>query len=157
MYVFALVWGLGAFLDLADRQRFDEYMRERLPKLQLPQAKPGTQETSIFDFAINKKGAWELWSKLLTSYAYPENSTPDYSSILVPIVENVRVARLVELIAEQGHAVLLIGEQGSAKTVMMKAFMRRLDPDKFLSRSFNFSSATSPFQFQVTLFDMLLH
>jgi hypothetical protein len=43
---------------------------------------------------------------------------------------------------------------GSAKTVMMKAFMKKANPDHYLSRSFNFSSATSPYQFQVIWFSI---
>ena len=52
---------------------------------------------------------------------------------------------------KQQKAVLLIGEQGSAKTVMMKSFMRKANPEVYLNRSFNFSSATSPYQFQKTI------
>lgn len=88
---------------------------------------------------------------MVTNYVYPENSTPDYSSILVPIVDNVRIDYLIHTIAKQEKAVLLIGEQGSAKTVMMKAYMKKASPERHLSRSFNFSSATSPYQFQVRM------
>lgn len=90
---------------------------------------------------------------MVTNYVYPENSTPDYSNILVPIVDNVRVGYLIHTIAKQEKAVLLIGEQGSAKTVMMKAYMKKAPPERHLSRSFNFSSATSPYQFQVQRFN----
>lgn len=94
-------------------------------------------------------GKWEHWSRSVKDYKYPENSTPDYSSILVPIIENTRMDFLINTIAHQGKAVLLMGEQGSAKTVMIKAYMKRANADNFLGRSFNFSSATSPYQFQV--------
>lgn len=86
---------------------------------------------------------------MVANYTYPETTTPDYSSILVPIVDNVRIDFLIHTIAKQDKAVLLIGESGSAKTVMMKAYMKKASPELHLSRSFNFSSATSPFQFQV--------
>jgi len=70
---------------------------------------------------------------------------------LVPIPDNVKIDFLINLVVKQQKAVLLIGEQGSAKTVMMKSFMRKANPEVYLNRSFNFSSATSPYQFQKTI------
>lgn len=78
-----------------------------------------------------------------------ESSSSDYSQVLVPILESVRITYLIDIIATQEHPVLLIGEQGSGKTVMMKSYMRSAKPELYLNRSFNFSSATSPYQFQV--------
>lgn len=43
---------------------------------------------------------------------------------------------------------MLIGEQGTAKTVMIKAVMSKYDSDVQLSKAVNFSSATSPNLFQ---------
>lgn len=82
---------------------------------------------------------------------YPELSTPDYASILIPIPDNVRIDFLINIIVKQQKAVLLIGEQGTAKTVMMKSYMKRANPELYVIRSCNFSSATTPYQFQKTV------
>lgn len=43
----------------------------------------------------------------------------------------------------------MLGEQGTAKTVMIKSYMSRYDPVEHLSKSFNFSSASTPNMVQV--------
>lgn len=150
LYVFALVWSIGALLETPDRLKYNGYLRENFDTLDLPTSDRYLDAT-VFDFYVTDKGVWDTWTSIVTNYVYPEYSTPDYSNVLVPIPDNVRIQYLIDLIGCQDKAVLLIGEQGSAKTVMMKSYMKKANPDTTLSRSFNFSSATSPYQFQKTI------
>ncbi|KAK4873406.1 hypothetical protein RN001_015435 [Aquatica leii] len=151
IYVFALIWGLGSLLETQDRVKFDNFLKDQLPDLDLPVNNSKNLNATVFDYVVNTNGDWELWSKRVTNYIYPEMATPDYSNILIPITDNVRVDYLIDIISKQAKAVLLIGEQGSAKTVMIKAYMKKANSEVYLIRSFNFSSATSPYQFQKTI------
>ena len=145
LYVFALMWSVGALLELDDRSKMETFLVEQ-KQLKLPPVKEGE---TIFEYLVNENGQWQHWSSRVQVYAYPEDRVPEYASILVPNVDNVRTTFLVDTIAKQHKAVLLIGEQGTAKTVMIKGYASRYDPESHLFKSFNFSSASTPMLFQV--------
>lgn len=162
------MWGLGALLETMDRHKFNSYLNDNFNIiLDLPKSKEQIDAT-IFDFFITEEGIlnidyyqfllklinltlgeWEHWNVAMSTAAQAETFSSDYSQVLVPILESVRITYLINIIAIQEHPVLLIGEQGSGKTVMMKSNMKSAKPELYLNRSFNFSSATSPYQFQV--------
>ncbi|KAG8296786.1 hypothetical protein J6590_049813 [Homalodisca vitripennis] len=54
LYVFSLIWGMGALLELADRAKFDSFLKEKLTMLDLP--KSWISNTSVFDFVVSKEG-----------------------------------------------------------------------------------------------------
>ena len=94
-------------------------------------------------------GNWAHWDTKVTEYNYPTDHTPEYAQILVPMVDNVRADYLIDLIAKQNLGVLLIGEQGTAKTVMINGYMSQYNLEYHMEKSLNFSSATTPLMFQV--------
>ena len=105
-------------------------------------------DETLFEFLVSNTGDWVHWSTQIEEYIYPNDSVPEYASILVPNVDNIRTAFLIDVIAKQKKGVLLIGEQGTAKTVMIKGYMSMADPEEHLIKSLNFSSATTPNMFQ---------
>lgn len=167
VFLFALMWSLGAVLELDDRDKLEEFLLLHPSRLPWPIIK---QNESLFDFNASQ-GYWQHWSEKVEQFTYPDDSVLDYNSILVPNVDNVRSAFLLDLISRQKKAVLfignnthipmitkkyifnyfVIGEQGTAKTVMIKSYLSQYDPEFELSKSINFSSATSPNMFQVGL------
>lgn len=91
-------------------------------------------------------------SESVENYIYPPDSIPEYASILVPNVDNVCITFLIDTIATQNKAVLLIGEEGTAKTVMLKGYMSKYDNEVKLFKVVNFSYATTPNMYQVSLY-----
>nr|AAK60623.1 axonemal dynein heavy chain 8 long form [Mus musculus] len=150
LFVFGLMWSLGALLELDSREKLEVFLRGHGSKLNLPEIPKGSQQT-MYEFYVTDYGDWEHWNKRIQPYFYPTDSIPEYSSILVPNVDNIRTNFLIDTIAKQHKAVLLTGEQGTAKTVMVKAYLKKYDPEVQLSKSLNFSSATEPMMFQRTI------
>ncbi|XP_022805941.1 dynein heavy chain 5, axonemal-like [Stylophora pistillata] len=149
LYIFCVMWSVGALLELDDRAKMEEFARTNF-ELDLPLIAEGSQDT-MFEFLVNEGGEWEHWNTRVEEYIYPKDHNPDFLSILVPNVDNVRTDYLIQVVSNQGKAALLIGEQGTAKTVMIKGNMGKHDPERHLSKSFNFSSASTPLMFQRTI------
>ncbi|XP_069464857.1 dynein axonemal heavy chain 8 [Ambystoma mexicanum] len=150
LFVFALMWSLGALLELESREKLEAFLRSHESKLNLPELDPAQKQT-MFEFLVNETGKWENWGTQVQEYTYPSDSVPEYASILVPNVDNVRSQFLIDTIVKQDKAVLLTGEQGTAKTVMIKGYMKKYDAELKVSKSLNFSSATEPVMFQRTI------
>ncbi|XP_049585235.1 dynein axonemal heavy chain 5 [Syngnathus scovelli] len=151
LYAFAMMWSAGAVLELDDRKKMELWLRGNDHfHLNLPDIPPDSEDT-MFDYHVTTDGQWVHWNTRVEEYVYPSEIIPEYSSILVPNVDNVRTDFLIQTIAKQGKAVLLIGEQGTAKTVMIKSYMSKLHPETHMGKSMNFSSATTPLIFQRTV------
>ncbi|XP_071995855.1 dynein axonemal heavy chain 8 isoform X2 [Engystomops pustulosus] len=147
LFVFALMWSLGALLDVDSRERLEVFLRRHESKLDLPESDAGARQP-MFDFLVNEDGDWEHWSKRVPQYSYPSHYIPDYSSILVPHIGSVQTHFLMDIISKQQKAVLLTGEHGIGKTEMIKAYMRRYSAEAHVSKTLIFSAATQPVTFQ---------
>ncbi|XP_027535095.1 dynein heavy chain 5, axonemal-like isoform X3 [Neopelma chrysocephalum] len=117
LFIFAVMWSAGALLEPDDKMKMELFLRKHSAVKELPAV---NEEETMFEFGIDSCGQWEHWSKKVPEYIYPKDSVPEYTSILVPNVDSVRTDFLMHTIMRQGKAVLLIGEQGTAKTVMIK-------------------------------------
>ena len=146
LYIFSLMWSIGALRELDERAKMEAWMRENTD-LDMPKIEEGSKDT-IFEFKVDESGNWEHWSKHVEEYVYPKDSTPIYASILVPNVDNVRTDFLIHTIAKQSKGVLLIGEQGTAKTVIIKGYMSKYNIEEHIGKNLTFSSATTPGHFQ---------
>jgi dynein heavy chain len=150
LFVFTLMWSIGALLELDDRAKMEAFLRDKASHLAFPPVDSSVGDT-MFEYVVGENGEWEHWKTRVQEYKYPVDHKPEYASILVPNVDNVRTDFLVDTLAKQQKSVLLIGEQGTAKTVMVKGYCARYNPEEQLFKSLNFSSATTPYIFQRTI------
>ncbi|CAM4927444.1 unnamed protein product [Rotaria socialis] len=146
--VFSLMWSMGALLELNDRTKIEQYFINRndtdTPNNIL-------QGDSIFDYLVNDDGQWEHWSTHVESWQYPKDEKIDFASILVPNIDNVRISYLIKILSKQEKSVLLIGEPGTAKTVIITSYLKHYDSEQHLTRIINFSSITTSSLIQKTI------
>ncbi len=98
------MWSIGGFLELDDRAHLQEYILNNSDgnfHLDTPKLSIGSEDT-IFDYFVHEKtGLWRHWNTVVTEYLYPKDHDPEYASILVPNVDNVRTDFLIHTIAKQ--------------------------------------------------------
>jgi dynein heavy chain len=63
------------------------FMMTNVPELKYPQFNTNTLDT-VFEYFVNENGQWAHWNDRVPSYEYPSDSTPEYSSIIIPTVDN---------------------------------------------------------------------
>ncbi len=85
----------------------------------------------------------EHWSTRVEPWEYPKDEKIEFASILVPNIDNVRITYLINILSKQEKAVLLIGEPGTAKTVIITSYLKHYDSEQHLTRVINFSSITT--------------
>ncbi|KAI9544461.1 hypothetical protein NQZ68_001334 [Dissostichus eleginoides] len=98
LFVFCLMWSLGALLELQDREKLENFIQAHDSHIDVPQTQQGE---TMFEYMVNTNGEWCHWNNLVGEYIYPTDCVPDYASILVPNVDNTRTSFLLETIAKQ--------------------------------------------------------
>ncbi|KAJ3396765.1 Dynein heavy chain 5, axonemal [Lobulomyces angularis] len=150
LFIFSVIWSIGALLELDERKKLQVFMLEKCSGLKFPQLDPNSLDT-LYEYFVNENGQWSHWKEKVPGWIYPQDTTPEFSSIIIPTVDNVRTEFLMETITRQNKSVLLIGEPGTAKTVTMRKYLAKLNPDTHLFKNLSFSSATTPMIYQRTV------
>lgn len=88
------------------------------------------------------------WDTMVKDYIPPEITPQNYGSLLIPNVSSIRTDFLIDLVVKQSRSVLLMGEQGSAKTTMINAHTQKYNRETHVLMASNFSSTTTPQLFQ---------
>jgi dynein heavy chain len=85
------------------------------------------------------------WEEKVPAFEMPPDRK--FGSILVPTVDTVRYAWLVNQIMSLRKPALFCGDSGTAKTVTVNSCFKGLDQDKHTFLNINFSSRTTSYDF----------
>ena len=95
-------------------------------------------------------GGWVHWNTLVPEFGGLAIEMPSLSTVpLVPTVDTVRTEYFVDILARQGNQVMLVGDHGSAKSLVVRHYLSKKNPDAHLSKTVVFSSATTSATLQV--------
>ncbi|XP_072203968.1 dynein axonemal heavy chain 1 [Excalfactoria chinensis] len=158
-FVFALIWSVGATGDSQGRVAFSLWLREKMAKEKIQLLFP--EEGLVYDYKLtagfssseddlDEDVVWEVrWEKWLDPTA-KFTMVPDtnYCDIIVPTVNTVRMAYLLELLLINCKPVLCIGPTGTGKTLTITDKLLKSLPLKFISHFLTFSAQTSANQTQ---------
>eukprot|EP00928_Gymnodinium_smaydae_P048232 TRINITY_DN3222_c2_g2_i2.p1 TRINITY_DN3222_c2_g2~~TRINITY_DN3222_c2_g2_i2.p1 ORF type:complete len:3935 (+),score=1014.18 TRINITY_DN3222_c2_g2_i2:1731-11807(+) len=135
LFVFSMVWSLGAAVTEDSRQNFDAAVRE------LENIFPPSQ--TVFEYMFNfDKAEYTLWEEKLPNPYKPPDGQP-FHKVVVPTVDTIRnMYVLNNLNAKYFHS-LLVGQTGTGKTIAVQQAIAGLDDQVSTSLTINFSAMTS--------------
>ncbi|XP_044073688.1 dynein axonemal heavy chain 7 isoform X2 [Siniperca chuatsi] len=168
IFVFCLVWSVGASCDDSGRVKFDAVVREVLngPLSEETQARHGILATVeappkqlavplptegiVYQYRFIKEGPgrWELWTdELKTAPSICKDM--QFNEIIVPTENTVRYMALMELLVTHQKPTIFIGPTGTGKSVYITDFLlNQLQKDVYSPLFINFSAQTTAAQTQ---------
>ena len=154
--IFALCWSIGSLYEQENRRVFHEILKS-MCKAPIPELEG---EKTIFEYTIEGNN-WEPWKT--DEYLNLKNEISNFSQLLVPTMDSTRAIFLIEKVAavkidnssERTHPCLLLGDAGTAKTSTILLYKKLKFDEKKVLKRVNFSSATTPSNFQETCDDEL--
>ncbi|DAZ96773.1 TPA: hypothetical protein N0F65_005771 [Lagenidium giganteum] len=145
LFIFALVWSVGATTNDAGRQRFDSFLRgEMLANNCQPMMPVGG---TVYDYCYSMKDhKWVLWMDTITPYKIPANTS--FADIVVPTPDSVRNTFLLDSLTKVNKHVLMVGGTGTGKTVNITRYLMSLPAETIIPIPISFSAQTSANQTQ---------
>ena len=139
LFVFCIVWSLGAVIKLKDRKRFNKIIIDELSSVILP----SSLYESYFD---TEEFSFSLWDNIMKEYVPPKDGA--FSKILVPTTDTVKYTYLLKAFIDNKSPILFLGDQGTAKTVIVKNYLDSLNLENNLILNMNFSFRTNSLEIQ---------
>ena len=110
LFVFCVVWSLGATTDWEGRVKFNEQLKVLISKKGLELL------PNFYDFYYNEKTKnYEYWTNLSTGFEI--NSQQEYHEVIVPTADSQRSTFLTKLLLSNSNHVLISGPTGTGKTI----------------------------------------
>ncbi|NXM42418.1 DYH1 protein, partial [Gymnorhina tibicen] len=164
-FIFALIWSVGATGDAAGREAFSSWLRNKMAKERVRLLFP--EEGLVYDYKLDDAGLssteedmdeevvretpifqvhWEVWLDATAQFTMVPDT--NFCDIIVPTMNTVRMAYLLELLLTNYKPVLCIGPTGTGKTLTIADKLLKNLPNKYITHFLMFSARTSANQTQ---------
>ena len=96
-------------------------------------------EGEVFDYFCDyTKKEFKSWTEIITEFKY--NPNQPYFNILVPTNDTVKFKYILEKLIDGGFNVMLSGETGTGKSVIINEYLYSLNNERFVFSTLNFSA-----------------
>lgn len=120
LFLFALVWSIGASVDDRSRKHFDAFLRSELISNKFPWQIP--KGGSVYDYLFSMETKhWVKWMDI--SEPYQMDAKMEFNEIVVPTTDSVRNTYLLDLLLTREKHVLMVGNTGTGKTINISQYL----------------------------------
>ncbi|XP_075314376.1 dynein axonemal heavy chain 9 [Odontesthes bonariensis] len=147
-FVFAAVWAFGGALfqdQLVDyRVEFSKWWVAEFKTIKFP------SQGTVFDYYIDPESKkFEPWTKMVPKFEM-DTDTP-LQACLVHTTETIRVRYFMDRLLEHRRPVMLVGNAGTGKSVLVGDKLGSLDPEKYMVKNVPFNYYTTSAMLQAVL------
>uniref|UniRef100_A0A8C2C9M5 AAA+ ATPase domain-containing protein n=1 Tax=Cyprinus carpio TaxID=7962 RepID=A0A8C2C9M5_CYPCA len=147
-FVFAAIWAFGGTMfqdQLVDyRVEFSKWWVTEFKTVKFP------AQGTVFDYYIDPESKkFEPWSKMIPKFVMD----PDIplQACLVHTTETIRVRYFMDRLLERRRPVMLVGNAGTGKSVLVGDKLGSLDPEKYAVKNVPFNYYTTSAMLQAVL------
>eukprot|EP00064_Thunnus_orientalis_P003474 superscaffoldBa00000283_g3483 len=147
-FVFAAVWAFGGAMfqdQLVDyRVEFSKWWVAEFKTIKFP------SQGTVFDYYIDPESKkFEPWSKMVPKFEM-DADTP-LQACLVHTTETIRVRYFMDRLLEHRRPVMLVGNAGTGKSVLVGDKLGSLDSEKYMIKNVPFNYYTTSAMLQAVL------
>ncbi|KAM9424094.1 dynein axonemal heavy chain 9 isoform 2-T2 [Pholidichthys leucotaenia] len=147
-FVFAAVWAFGGAMfqdQLVDyRVEFSKWWVTEFKTIKFP------SHGTVFDYYIDPESKkFEPWSKMVPKFEM-DADTP-LQACVVHTTETIRVRYFMDRLLERSRPIMLVGNAGTGKSVLVGNKLGSLDMDKFMIKNVPFNYYTTSAMLQAVL------
>ena len=135
LFVFAMIWSIGTTTTLPGREKFNLWLREKLPAIGVTLPEEGLVYDHTYDV---KAKCWKSWYETVREYQVDIKMS--YNEIVVPTLDSIRMKYLTALLLTAGKHVLCPGPTGTGKSVNTSEMLTYELPAEYQTLIMTFSA-----------------